>query len=451
MALCLAIGSNPKQKAVNILKLKVYTNVDCIAKSSISDGIELLSEMPNINVIVTDNFGDESDKIKTLSQFLVENSLKIPIIVLGDCPNEIKDLKNITVIEDHLNNRNIAVEVAKLLSIEMNSPTDDIKDELFPIPAYHFTFLKEAICDVYITEDETAQDPRYHQIVKADSSINFTKQKIKEFANNGVLHFYIPTEHRFEFVQAYSEQVLFELQDPDADPMQKAKATSVALDITSESILENGFTEETVKLSKESMKSLITFAKQHTDKKIMGLIANLIKQRTSYKFQLIQLSTILGVHALNELGWNSKEQQEKLGYVAFFHDLLLNTDEMLKISTEEELEASALSPKHKEVVKNHALWVLEILDKYPENHFGALTLVKQHHGAHSGIGFPESFPSNISLLSIVFIVAEAYAKAIIENYETKEYQDKELFDVIAKKFPTSQYRKVLKTFATLKF
>src|SRR5690606_6673317 len=111
----------------------------------------------------------------------------------------------------------------------------------------------------------------------------------------------------------------------------------------------------------------------------------------------------------------NQDQEDKLSFIAYFHDIALNTDEEAMIHSNQELKNSPLNRPSKLLVEKHAQVAAELVAKYPHAPMGADQLIRQHHGTLNGIGFSEHFGSNISPMAIVFIVAEEFTRIVLKN------------------------------------
>lgn len=127
---------------------------------------------------------------------------------------------------------------------------------------------------------------------------------------------------------------------------------------------------------------------------------------------------LVGTRIIEILKWGNQDQIDKLSFVAFFHDITLETDELAKIHSMGQLKAASrtLSKDDVNKVKSHALDAAKLVSMSPKFPLGAETIIKQHHGAKSGVGF-DKISLSISPLSIIFMMAEEWVTFAIDSHE----------------------------------
>lgn len=122
-------------------------------------------------------------------------------------------------------------------------------------------------------------------------------------------------------------------------------------------------------------------------------------------------------HIMKKIPWASSGHIQKLGIAAFFHDILLESDKLVAITNQRDLEKCECTPDERILVLKHAQLSSDLIKKFPSEHMDTDIIVRQHHGAFGGYGFVEKFPANISPLAMVFILAEDYGHYLIENFD----------------------------------
>ena len=175
----------------------------------------------------------------------------------------------------------------------------------------------------------------------------------------------------------------------------------------------------------------------------------MMKNKSSYLFKHVQLTTFFCFHAIDKQEWGTKDQKNKIAFMAFFHDITLQRDELAEIETERELEQADLTNDDKEKVLTHALDSANIIRDFPKAPIGADTLIKQHHGSRSGTGFAEHFGDNISPLTITFIVCEAFANQVLKA--DGKINVKNIAEKLSDRFPSEKYSIILRSLAKLKY
>lgn len=445
MSRCLLVENREKISALYSLNLKVYVGVDIILKKTLDEAIKFLDIVPEIDVIVVrSKMAGEKTALK-LFEYVEKLALPIPIVVIGEeksLEGKVKMLN--TAIEVGV----LVPAVSKILGVTAKDMASQILPSYYQIPLKYFLQLNFSSCDIYIQILKKDTTPQYVKLINKGEKINFTHQSITRYLNKGVKEFYIPTPLRIEFVKCFTSQIIDKIYMEDLSISDRIKVTEVSLDFVSSEVFSNQLTEEVVSVAKAGIYSMIRLTEQTGASRLRDILRILMHDKSSLRYMLAQIITFLACHAINEMEWGTKEQRQKIGYMAFFHDVLLRSDDLAMIFSDEELKNADINEEDKKLVYNHAVWTLEYLNDYPEVEYGANILIKQHHGSTNGVGFPRTFSSSISPLAIVFIASEHYARELVRfqkgdvefcHYDIVQKLDESL---MAK----SKYRKIIESF-----
>ena len=118
-------------------------------------------------------------------------------------------------------------------------------------------------------------------------------------------------------------------------------AVDKSIELLSKKLLTIGIKEETIVLAKKNIAIITANAKRST--KLSKLLDRLLSNKTSYLYKHTQILTYVGLHIIHNIDWGNADQEEKICFIAFFHDIALETDEQGKISSNSELKKSKLS------------------------------------------------------------------------------------------------------------
>lgn len=446
MALCLLIDDSEKISAINSLNLRIYTGLDVVCKNSMDSALEFLQVIPEIDIIITKN----SIKNEIVSDKIVEfvSNFEVPpvVLVLGG-EDSICKVPYVHCLSPVITHRQLMAKVANVLGITPKDVASLDLPDMFEVPITYVKYLKKVVCNMFLLTNESKDRPSdFVLVAKPNDTLTSLKENLTFYLKQGAKRFFIPTKSRITFVNAYTESVLSTLtSSQNISDEERMEATAAAMDAVSSDIIDHGFNETSLKLANEAISSLAKFAKSNTNSKIIKLLGTFLKSKMSYRFKRVQLTMMLINLAIKNMEWGAREHVEKLSYVAFFHDILLFKDDLARIQSDEELEASKLTEQEKRIVRHHALWTLDLLKDYPETHMGATVLIKQHHGSINGIGFCDNPGSNISPLAIVFMVCESYACEVLKMVEANQKVNQEVIaSILEKKYPRQQYQKVIK-------
>jgi response regulator RpfG family c-di-GMP phosphodiesterase len=187
-----------------------------------------------------------------------------------------------------------------------------------------------------------------------------------------------------------------------------------------------------------------------TNPNLSKLLDRLLANKASYLFTHTQLLSYIGLHIVKNIDWGNPEQEEKICFIAFFHDIALEKDEQSKIKSTLDLKKSELSEIDKSLVERHAQIAAELVSKFPHAPMGSDQIIRQHHGVLNGVGFSEHFGNNVSPMSIVFIVAEEFTRIVLK-YADSELNRTQMIRELKESFPTSRFQKVIDLLNTITF
>jgi HD-GYP domain-containing protein (c-di-GMP phosphodiesterase class II) len=166
----------------------------------------------------------------------------------------------------------------------------------------------------------------------------------------------------------------------------------------------DGFTPQLQRLTVASVNLAINTIQKNP--KLGDLLSRLNKNRDTY---LSWHSTALGFlscRLATMLGWQSEATFYKLSFASLLHDIVLSSDELAKIQTIEQLNASGLSDRDRAKVQRHPLEGSNLLQNLEEVPSEIAFIIEQHHERQDGSGFPRGIDhKEISSISALFIIS----------------------------------------------
>lgn len=209
-----------------------------------------------------------------------------------------------------------------------------------------------------------------------------------------------------------------------------------------------GVADSTMELANsciESMKTII-----ETIPTLDSLLKSLMEQTGSYRYKQSLLINFIGSHIIKKSKYPSKSQQEIFSFVSFFHNIALTKDEYAMIHTDDELEASDLSEKEKNLIRKHAILAAKLVtDSEKKIPYEAAIILKQHHGSGKGMGL-SNLSASISPLAIIFIFAQEWANIILKfEHDDKKPTKKQVIEMLSKKYNLPGFNKILPILHTL--
>ena len=453
MSQALIISDNEVLNDLYAVNLEVYTGTNVTIKRNCDDAIKLLELNPNFDVIISLCMLDDIDSGSVIFQYIVENELEIPLIVIGkksDVPEEVPQVSGCYDIKSFIRT------VAKVLEISAKSMADRNVPEYYPIPIKLYYNIQSVPCDTFLKVKSSMVESEYPKIFsKGDSASNCIKQYIDE----GVHFLYVDSSMRLEVTNLASQCILSELNalgDPSVSDEKKIELVEQGIEIVADKLfMENEINAEIIEISKSCIKSVKDVIENNP--KLKNILKLLTVNRASYLYSHSIISTYVATHIVKTISWGGESHIDKINFVFFFHDMYLapiyNKYPELKYE-EEALFNNKLDDKEKDIILNHAKLAVDALAKYPRLPMGADQIVLQHHGMTNGEGFAVNFKDDISPLAKVMIIAEGFTEELLRTLEDTT-QDKltkpEIIKALHSKFPRHTYKKIIETLSELKF
>ncbi|MGE3610033.1 MAG: hypothetical protein AB7I27_10640 [Bacteriovoracaceae bacterium] len=440
MNLTLLVENNPKIESFYNLNLYTWLGLTLQTEKEVASALKTIDQKnTQLQLIIVRAQINKQEAAKEIIAHLEKNKLKIPIIVIGP-GQEVKG--SFAHVPNSLELKILIQGAAKALNITPKDMMNKVVPDFYPIPIEYFKSLKRSVCPVYI-KDTSA--PRKF-ILQFDKNKDFTQAEIDGLkAQTNEL--FIDKMDRLDFVHNVTAELVITLKDEDLSKDEQISAANASIELLSKKLLSLGVHEETIELAKKNIETMKKNVKGNP--KLSNLIARLLSNKTSYLFRHTQILTYVCLHIVKNIDWGNAEQEEKISFIAFFHDIALETDEQCMIHTTLDLKKSSLPPEQKQLVERHAQISAEYVAKFPHAPMGSDVIIKQHHGTLNGVGFSESYGNNISPAAVVFIVAEEFTRILMEGNIDEVNKDL-IIKEIRGKFPTtSRFVKVIDKLQTI--
>jgi hypothetical protein len=302
--------------------------------------------------------------------------------------------------------------------------------------------MEKAPSDIYIKLTKKGEDHFVKRIIGED---DFDKSIVGQYEKLKLKEFYVPKEFRRSIMASMIEQSTKKLEREQVTLDEIIESTTDSYNIVKDLVLKVGFDENTIKLAKTTISTI----QNSFDKKspLGHYLKKLLDNESTYAYQHSMLISIISRGTIKRLEWGEgaqlASQLEKMIMVSLFHDIKLEDDALLKISSQEELTKAGLIPYYQEQVLNHANEASTFIKSFPGTPIGVDVIIRQHHGTSNGIGFPETFSASISPMAIAFIVIEKFVELMLNPPEGK-ISLKEIFNLMTEIFPSQTYRKIIK-------
>jgi hypothetical protein len=438
MAQIILIESNQTLKDLLTLNLVTYTGAEVIPRESAKEAIELMDILPNIDLVICPVKTGAEKTAEILGTYLMGNDNGCGLIVLGDgLPANLSD--SAVNISNGQNWEKVVESSLKILGISEEHLRKKIQPDYLPVPIHYFYSISSTCCDVFI---RLKKGPDTYQYIKRlHQGDNFTKKTIDRYITQGLSHLHIPKDFQKNFTNFVSDQLVEKLNNFEGTEEEHIELIGNSYDVAIQEIKKMGFNGATIQLTESIIDGMIETAKNSPD--MSPLLHKVINSKSGYLYQNGHMASIVASECLKKLGLDKPELHEKMAYAAFFHDIsLCDNEELAKITSYEDLEASELDEEHWDMAFNHALESSLILAKHTEAPEGAADIIKHHHGSLNGKGYSTTGANKIPRLSKIFLVSCEFSsellaykehggppRPIIKNLFQK-FQDEEIAKVI---------------------
>ena len=433
MKLTLLVENNPEIESFYKLNLHTWLGLETVTQNSSEAASKYLeTQSENINLIIVRCHIGKAQTAKKLMADLKIKALNIPVIVIG--PGVVPE---VVCVPNSLEIKILIKAAAAALNITAKEMAAKVVSDYFPIPVIYFKAIKRSVCPVYLRNNE-----RFN--LSNEKLIDFKPGFIDDLLANGIQTLYIDKMDRLDFVNNVTAELIAALRMEDLSEDENISAIDTSIELLSKKLLLMGINEETVGLAKKNIAAISETAKRN--KQLSKLLERLTSNKASYLYKHTQILTYVSFHIIHNIDWGNSEQEEKISFIAFFHDLALEDEEQCRIHSTRELKNSTLSDEKKTLVEKHAQLSAEYITKFPHAPMGADQIIRQHHGQLHGLGFSDNYGANMTPMAIVFIVAEEFTRMIIANPDiTLEEILKELRVV----FTTNRFLKFVEKLETI--
>ena len=437
MTKILLIESSANVRDLLSINLNMYVGVDVICRASLAEAIEVLKVVPEMDLIIARDKIEFVNVAHDLYRFLQAHPKDIPMVVMG-AEHDLQHTVKTVAADGPTFMKEVIGASAKILGVTAQMMVQKVVPDFYPVEIKYFYHFDKAPCDVYMRINRG--DGEYQYVKRIHHEEGIDDVTIDTYKKKGVREFFVESAYRLEFSKSLARSITAVLENAKSRMDERMTALATGQDLVAEDLKTVGLTTEVVSLANMSIHAMTKIVS--TMPTLRNLMSELLKSRGSYRYRHAQIITYLSCHVVNRMEWGSKEQADKLCFVAFFHDITLPNDEEAAIHSHAELKAFQASAEVEARVQKHAYEASEMIKAYPSIPLGADTLIKQHHGTKNGVGFPDTPSQGISPLAIVFIVVEEFTNRLLKS-KSEHFDVKATLVDMEKIFSMAKYKKVL--------
>ena len=448
MSKILVVCDNDFLSRLYIMNFEVYLATTVVVAQSAEAGITVHKTQKNFDLIISLDNVAKKEAFKEINEYRGSYGVKTPLIRIGGDVDQDIDAKTFAV-SSRYNIQSILKKSASILGVTAKQMAEMQMGAYYPLSAISLDGLKNAPCNIFAELNSQVK-----LVIKTDEAIGENFQTIKDA---GIDKIFVKSSDRLVMVNAIS----FNLIDKIATLLKNSQDTTVEKRVE---MLSDGYEfaaanlfsteeikQEMVEIANASSKVMSDVIKENPQLK--GLLTTMISNRSGYVFTHSMIASYVANHIIRNVTWGGEGQSDKINFVLFFHDIYLAPIYLKYPQLKFEkslLDSPELTEKEKDIVMNHARMAAELVVTYKRCPMGADVLIKHHHGMKKGMGFANKYPEDLSPLSKVLLIAEAFVEHFIALTDKKQKVEmKVIIPKLVEEFGTPSYIKIVQTLVNL--
>lgn len=455
MTKTLVVSDNEILNQLYAINLEVYLNTQVTLVETPVKAMHAIQKAQEANqaaydLIVTMTMINGHDAASTLYEFLDDNNFSIPMIVVGS-PE--KELAGIIVVPTSYNLQNLIRSAASILKVTAKSMAGLDVPEFYAVETEFLMRLREAPCPVYMQLKKSGDENQFTMIAKKGSDL---KTILRKFLEEGITSVFVNRLDRLLIINQVSSILCdFIKSTTEMGVIERSQALQSGFDFAASDFCHTPEVAQEILAVAEACTKVMDEVVKDTPG-LKSLLQLLLSNKGGFIYTHSILASYIASHIVRNVSWGGEAQIEKINFVLFFHDIMLAPiyAKHPSLKYEEDLLFSEeLSEKEKEVVLNHARLAAELVITYKRAPLGADLLIKQHHGMTNGIGYAIEYKDDVSPLSKIVLISEAFVEEYMKGKDEDEnYQInlKQIISGLKEKFNKSTYKKIIETLETLR-
>lgn len=271
----------------------------------------------------------------------------------------------------------------------------------------------------------------------------FDLQDMEKYTvKKGVEYLYIRKEQCSEFASKYKTELQVMLKSSDLKMEDVAKLNEQVHETVHDLTAQMGFTKEVQELTKTQVN--LTVKAMGTDPKLQDILDKLKSEEGKYIAYHSTLCAYIACAIACQLQWGSESTYQKLTLASFMHDITLSNHELAKLGTLADVEREKSKYTEKEIKEflDHPNACGDMVAKMNEIPPDVDTIVRQHHEAGDGSGFPRKLThAYIAPLAVVFICAHDLTLYTLESGD--KFDIRQFLDRVKDRYNSTRFKKVL--------
>lgn len=448
MSKTLVICDNEFLSTLYVLNLEVYLATKVELVSSIESGIAIHKAKKNFDLIISLDSISKRDALKELNEYRGSYGVKTPVISVGGDKDSDIDAKTFAV-SSRYNIQSLLKKSASILGVTARQMAELQVGAYYPISMAPMEGMSKAPCNIYLEVDS-----QFKMLARTEDPI---EESLKNVKSTGVEKIFVRSSDRLVLVNNVSlkliERITQALKNSEGQTTEKkVEILNDGFEFAAANLFSTDeIRQEMAEIANASAKVMSDVVKDNAQLK--GLLATMLNNKSGYVFTHSMIASYVANHIIKNVTWGGDGQSDKINFVLFFHDIYLSPIYLKYPELKFEkalLDNPKLSEKEKDIVMNHAKLAAELVVTYKRCPMGADVLIKHHHGMKKGAGFANKYPEDLSPLSKVLLIAEAFVEHFIAITDKKEKVEMKLIiPKLIEEFVSPSYIKIIQTLVNL--
>lgn len=455
---------------------------DVIHKENSSEALSILQILGDVELIITREMIGKDSTAQKICQYLIANKAdfekEIPVLIIGENKTEYRKASSIdsNVNWDQLINfagsllgivpppdivsapkmiiakpapapEPVVVPTPEIAPVEVIEAAMVPEAEYVALSSKYFLNLYDIALPFETYTRTKKKDKGYEYAQKFKANEVLERAEIERMVMRGIAEFFIPVA-QYDSALKFSQKSLLErVNKSEIQGLDRVQLASDVFDLNLEQIKNlaiDEFTMDLILANANSLRPIINSAN------VFALFNNGRKlKKLSYGFTHSFLTAILLTKIIPAFEWSTEELKEKILFLAYLHDLSLQSEKLIRAHHHFFQESKTLSQEESAIVFQHALTASGIALKFSTLSPEIAQMIKEHHGIKAGKGFSETLSIIISPLSMCFLTIEEFVTKYLDikneaNADVTLDQVKVIFSEMEKKFNKMTYDQTLK-------
>lgn len=432
----LIVDNHQKTSMVYASTFEVYLGAAVVEKSNLDDAIKYLESFSPDIILVRSKIGDrKADKV--MLDLIKKSNLKSELFVVGT--------SDLSVHEAHIFSKDVEMKqlltsIARLFNITAKDMAQINVGHYFPFKLSNLVPGLSLATGIYLKDKEN------NFSLFLDKENKLLKEIFNILKIQNVTEIYVKSEDRLKFINS---QIMFlkeYLAEDELSLSERVFISNQAYKTVRENALRMQITPEVISMTEtciDTMQSILTKVPKLSE------LIKMLEKSAEENFQQSLLTSFICNHIIEHTEWGTYEHKVKLTFVSFFHNITL-APELILINSQEKMDQLLIPDKQKNEIMRHAIQAAKIVSEFKSRiPMGVDTIIKQHHGSRSGIGFSAS-PQSISPLALIFVVADEWVTAIMWAQKNDiKITKNQILNIVKNKYKTLSYEKIIRAMEKL--